>query len=106
MKSSLLSAVLALAFGAIAWKEVSSCDDIKYTSVPGFFLQDDPNTNPNTFDYVRKTTREILKHGQTHTLHRRTKTLASSTGRIRLMPSSILITRRRNGSGLPIMSTR
>lgn len=53
MKSSLLSAVLALAPGAIAWKEVSSCDDIVYTSVPGIFLQDDPNTNPSTFDYVR-----------------------------------------------------
>lgn len=54
MKCSILSAVLALAPGAIAWKEVSSCDDIKYSSVPGFFLQDDPNTNPSTFDYVRK----------------------------------------------------
>lgn len=66
MKSSLLSAVLALAPGAIAWKEVSSCDDIKYTSVSGFFLQDDPNTNPSTFDYVRKS-RETLKQAQTHT---------------------------------------
>ncbi|KAL7796112.1 histidine phosphatase superfamily [Trichoderma ceciliae] len=52
MKSSLLSVVLALAPSAIAWKEVSSCDDIKYTSVPGFFLQDDPSTDPNTFDYA------------------------------------------------------
>ncbi|KAL7893007.1 histidine phosphatase superfamily [Trichoderma sp. SZMC 28014] len=54
MKSSLLSAVLALAPGAIAWKKVSSCDDIKYTSVPGFFLQDDPNTDPSTFDYANQ----------------------------------------------------
>jgi hypothetical protein len=54
MKSSLLSAVLALAPGAIAWKEVSNRDSLNYTSVPGFFLQDDPNTNPSTFDYVRK----------------------------------------------------
>lgn len=65
MKSSLLSAVLALVPTAIAWKEVSSCDDIKYTSVTGFFLQDDPNTNPSTFDYVRKKfpiiTRKILE---------------------------------------------
>jgi hypothetical protein len=54
MKSSLLSVVLALAPGAMAWKEVSSCDDIKYSSVSGFFLQDDPKTDPSTFDYVRK----------------------------------------------------
>ncbi|KAH6604483.1 phosphoglycerate mutase [Trichoderma cornu-damae] len=52
MKSSLLSVVLALAPGAVAWKEVSSCDDIKYTSVTGFFLQDDPKTDPSSFDYA------------------------------------------------------
>lgn len=49
----MLSVALALAPGAMAWKEVSDCDEIKYTSVPGFFLQDDANTDPNTFDYVR-----------------------------------------------------
>lgn len=53
MKASMLSVALALAPGAMAWKEVSDCDEIKYTSVPGFFLQDDANTDPNTFDYVR-----------------------------------------------------
>ena len=26
---------------------------INYTSVPGFFQQDDPATDPSTFDYVR-----------------------------------------------------
>lgn len=25
---------------------------IKYTTVKGFFLQDDPDTNPDTFNYV------------------------------------------------------
>lgn len=53
MKASLLSITLALASGAMAWKQVSDCDDIKYTSVPGFFLQDDPSTDPSSFDYVR-----------------------------------------------------
>ncbi|KAL6788982.1 histidine phosphatase superfamily [Trichoderma sp. SZMC 28012] len=52
MKASMLSVALALAPGAMAWKEVSDCDEIKYTSVPGFFLQDDANTDPNTFDYA------------------------------------------------------
>jgi hypothetical protein len=26
---------------------------IKYTTITGFFLQDDPKTDPSTFDYVR-----------------------------------------------------
>jgi hypothetical protein len=52
MKASLLSVALALARGAVAWKHVSDCDDIKYSSVPGFFLQDDPSTDPGSFDYV------------------------------------------------------
>ncbi|RFU78647.1 phosphoglycerate mutase [Trichoderma arundinaceum] len=52
MKSSLLSVGLALASGAIAWKEVSSCDEIQYSSVPGVFLQDDPKTDPSNFDYA------------------------------------------------------
>lgn len=53
MKASLLSVALAFAPSAMAWKQVSDCDDIKYTSVPGFFLQDDPSTDPGSFDYVR-----------------------------------------------------
>ncbi|UKZ74920.1 hypothetical protein TrVFT333_002590 [Trichoderma virens FT-333] len=52
MKVSMLSVALALAPSAMAWKEVSDCDDIKYTSVPGFFLQDDAKTDPSTFDYA------------------------------------------------------
>ncbi|KAL7933133.1 histidine phosphatase superfamily [Trichoderma chlorosporum] len=52
MKVSMLSAALALAPGAMAWKEVSDCDSIQYSSVTGFFLQDDPNTDQSTFDYA------------------------------------------------------
>jgi hypothetical protein len=25
----------------------------EYETVPGYFFQDDPSTNPNTFDYAR-----------------------------------------------------
>jgi hypothetical protein len=27
---------------------------IQYSSVPGYFVQDDPSTNPSTFDFVRR----------------------------------------------------
>ena len=26
---------------------------VRYTTIPGYFLQDDPNTDPKTFDYVQ-----------------------------------------------------
>ncbi|KAH0492086.1 hypothetical protein TgHK011_007053 [Trichoderma gracile] len=52
MKASLLPVVLALASGGMAWKHVSNRNDIKYASVPGFFLQDDPSTDPSSFDYA------------------------------------------------------
>jgi hypothetical protein len=31
---------------------ISSNEYINYTTLTGFFLQDDPATNPSTFDYV------------------------------------------------------
>jgi hypothetical protein len=34
---------------------LSSNEYINYTTVTGFFLQDEPTTNPGTFDYVRYT---------------------------------------------------
>ncbi|KAF9880594.1 GPI anchored protein [Colletotrichum karsti] len=52
MKGSVLSTVLALAPAALAaWPEAEG-KTIKYTSVPGYFLQDDNSTNPTGFDYA------------------------------------------------------
>lgn len=55
MKGSLLPAALALLPAALAdwtWEEAVG-KSIKFTSVPGYFQQDDPDTNPTGFDYVR-----------------------------------------------------
>ncbi|KAL7949314.1 hypothetical protein V8C42DRAFT_341288 [Trichoderma barbatum] len=52
MKASMLSVALALAPSAMAWKDVSSCDDLKYSTVTGFFLQDETTTDPGSFDYA------------------------------------------------------
>lgn len=53
--SSLSLLVLAVQ-GALAWKAGSPCSSsysyINYTTVPGFFLQDDPSTSTTGFDYV------------------------------------------------------
>jgi hypothetical protein len=35
---------------------------IKYETVTGYFLQDDPSTNPSTFDYVRSPISVASKH--------------------------------------------
>lgn len=52
MKVSFVSAILVLATGSTAcWPEASG-KTIKYSAVPGYFLQDDPKTDPNGFDYV------------------------------------------------------
>ncbi|KAK0374432.1 phosphoglycerate mutase [Colletotrichum limetticola] len=52
MKGLVLSSVLALAPLALAaWPEAEG-KDIKYTSVPGYFLQDDNSTDPTGFDYA------------------------------------------------------
>ena len=50
--------LLALAVqGAWAWKAGSECTSsysyINYTTVTGFFQQDDPTTSTSGFDYVR-----------------------------------------------------
>ncbi|KAI8277923.1 putative phosphoglycerate mutase [Colletotrichum sp. SAR 10_98] len=52
MKGLALSALLALAPAALAaWPEAEG-KTIKYTSVPGYFLQDDNSTDPSGFDYA------------------------------------------------------
>ncbi|KAJ0386896.1 hypothetical protein COL922a_003372 [Colletotrichum nupharicola] len=52
MKGLTLSALLALAPAALAgWPEAEG-KKIKYTSVPGYFLQDDNSTDPSGFDYA------------------------------------------------------
>lgn len=54
--------LLALAYGAAAvWTEAQQ-GEIKYTSVAGYFLQDDPKTNPDGFDYVRGLGRLPVQH--------------------------------------------
>ena len=63
MKATLIS-VAALAAGAVAWDNSGSwnerqrltCDGkeslVNYTTVTGYFLQDDASTTPSGFDYV------------------------------------------------------
>jgi hypothetical protein len=52
MKINALTLILAAA--PVAWADWDSAEgkSIKYTSVQGYFLQDDPATNPSGFDYV------------------------------------------------------
>lgn len=59
--------VLALASGSTAWKVgVSDCGSnshyINYTTVTGFFLQDDSSTNPSSFDYVSSYLSKFLEN--------------------------------------------
>jgi hypothetical protein len=55
LKSLLVLASLAID-GSLAWKAGSQCSSsysyINYTTVPGFFVQDDPATSTTGFDYV------------------------------------------------------
>jgi hypothetical protein len=54
MKSSIVSA-LALVFvpAALAdWAEAEG-KSLEFSTVGGYFLQDEPSTNPSGFDYVR-----------------------------------------------------
>ena len=67
MVSKSAIALLSLASATAAWpwgKSGPWCEDqgppghggtsfVNYTSVTGFFQQDDPATDPSTFDYVR-----------------------------------------------------
>jgi hypothetical protein len=47
------AAIAALQPTALAvLPRISSNEYINYTTLMGFFLQDDPATNPSTFDYV------------------------------------------------------
>lgn len=51
------SLLLALTSASVAWKTgAEKCDAyshyINYTTVPGFFLQDEASTDASTFDYV------------------------------------------------------
>ena len=48
---SALGSLLLLTPGVAAWKS-GSYSYINYTSVAGFFMQDDPATVDSTFDYV------------------------------------------------------
>jgi len=55
-----LSTLVRLAFGAAAhWPEAED-KSINYTSVPGYFLQDDPATDPGSFDYASETMLLVL----------------------------------------------
>lgn len=48
----LLATVLIAGFAAMA-ESVPSASYLKYSTVIGYFLQDNPATDPSTFDYVR-----------------------------------------------------
>ncbi|KAK2697501.1 hypothetical protein QWA68_004425 [Fusarium oxysporum] len=53
MKFTTVSALLALAPPALADWHFAKNKEIKYTSVEGFFMQDDLATNPTGFDYTQ-----------------------------------------------------
>jgi hypothetical protein len=58
------SPVLFLATIIIAFLIMMSGSDaqyLKYTTVTGFFQQDDPSTDPKGFDYVRLRTLGVLE---------------------------------------------
>ncbi|KAK0387502.1 hypothetical protein NLU13_5814 [Sarocladium strictum] len=44
---------LSLATGSVANKHQAKYEEVTYTTVGGYFLQDDPNTNPSSFDYAQ-----------------------------------------------------
>jgi hypothetical protein len=51
------SLLLALVSTSVAWKTgaqkcVPYSHFTNYTTIPGFFLQDETSTDPSTFDYV------------------------------------------------------
>jgi len=48
----LLATVLLARFAAMA-ESVAFASYLNYSTVTGYFLQDDPATDPSTFDYVR-----------------------------------------------------
>lgn len=53
MKATLLQAILVFAPTVLGrWPEAEG-KAIKYSAVQGYFLQDDPATDPGKFDYVR-----------------------------------------------------
>lgn len=63
MKGSIVSAALAFVPAALAqwtWEEAEG-KSINFTSVPGYFLQDDAATNPTGFDYVSDSHHGILQ---------------------------------------------
>lgn len=47
------TALIAGAHGRTLQTRASGKGYIKYSTVTGYFLQDDPSTNATTFDYVR-----------------------------------------------------
>lgn len=52
------SAVLAFTPAVLGcWPEAEG-KSIKYTSVPGYFMQDDPKTDNGNFNYVRLTNKK------------------------------------------------
>ncbi|KAJ3502926.1 hypothetical protein NM208_g16618 [Fusarium decemcellulare] len=53
MKFAVVSTLLALTPSALADWHFAKGKDIKYTAVPGFFMQDDTATDPSTFDYAQ-----------------------------------------------------
>lgn len=53
MKLSIVSTLLALTPATLADWHFAKNKEIKYTAVPEFFMQDDPATDPKTFDYAQ-----------------------------------------------------
>lgn len=62
MKFTTVSAVLTLAPSVLADWHFAKGKEIKYTSVEGFFKQDDLATDPTTFDYVRLSFRYSIQY--------------------------------------------
>lgn len=62
MKFASISTLLALAPGAFADWNFAETKELKYTSMPDFFMQDDPTTDAAAFDYVCYHPQPVLTH--------------------------------------------
>lgn len=52
MKTSLISSLLLAPLARACWPEAEG-SEIEFSTVSGYFMQDEPTTDPSTFDYVR-----------------------------------------------------
>jgi hypothetical protein len=74
--ASLTATILMATLAGAATIDFAQPGYINYTTVPGFFLQDDLTTNASTFNYVWQRKAEMLPHRILTDPRRRKTTLA------------------------------